>query len=112
MLLMIRQSPHQISLGSTPLCSLSDHSSKPYQVQVDINGIAVTMELDSGASMSILSESEFQKLGRSGTQLVLEKTSVSLKTYTSEALNVRAKVVVTDIDGASIIGGCWSWAST
>ena len=45
--------------------------------------------------MSILSESEFQKLGRSGTQLVLKGTSVSLKTYMGEALNVRGKVVVT-----------------
>lgn len=58
---------------------------KPLEVQVIIEGKEVTMELDTGASISLVSEETFNRHW-SGHQL--QPTSIRLKTYSGEQLTV------------------------
>ncbi|KAL5499596.1 hypothetical protein EMCRGX_G011044 [Ephydatia muelleri] len=47
------------------LCKINN---EPIQLQVSIDGVLVTMELDTGAAVSIVSESTFRRLCREGGQ--------------------------------------------
>ncbi len=57
----------------------------PIVVELELDGQRVRMEVDTGASLSVVSETTFARLwpGRS-----LEPSTVQLKTYTGEALQV------------------------
>ena len=57
----------------------------PIEVEPDIDGVSVHMEIDTGASLSLVAEATFTRLwlGR-----LLEPSTVQLKTYTGETLQV------------------------
>ncbi len=57
----------------------------PMEVELELDGQRVRMEVDTEASLSMVSETTFARLwpGRS-----LEPSTVQLKTYTGEALQV------------------------
>ena len=57
----------------------------PYKVTLTIEGQPVQMEIDTGASLSLVSEETQQELWATA---VLQKTSVQLKTYTGTPLKV------------------------
>lgn len=76
------------------MCSVEGYQ-PPITVEVYIGGAMLLMEIDSGASRSIISESTYQKLWPVPPQL--NPTNVKLVTVTREALNVLGSlhVVVT-----------------
>ena len=65
--------------------TLPQTSENPYKVTLTIEGQPVQMEIDTGASLSLVSEGTQQELWPTA---VLQKTSVQLKTYTGTPLKV------------------------
>ena len=66
--------------------------SEPLTAQVSINDVNLEMEIDTGASLSILSEMKYRELLQKGVQLSLEPSQVSLKTYMGESLKVLSSI--------------------
>ena len=66
-------------------------STRPIHVEVLLDGKPCDLEVDTGAAVSILSETRVNSI-LPGAQLL--KTNVSLKTYTSEKIPVKGKLPV------------------
>ena len=67
---------------------LKTTSVKPIWVSVVINGQSLDMELDTGASVSLISESTYFKLWNPDTRPTLKPSKVHLKTYTGSVVEV------------------------
>ena len=67
---------------------------KPLYVTVDVNGNPLSMELDTGASVSIASQSTFDSIQVGESMLELDKSTVRLQTYTGEQIKVQGSVMV------------------
>ena len=65
--------------------TLPKTSENPYKVTLTIEGKSVQMEIDTGASLSLVSEHTYQELWPTAS---LQKTAVKLKTYTGTPLKV------------------------
>ena len=74
--------------------ALTSNSSEPYKVTMNVEGSDLNMEVDTGASKSIMSEETYKSLCGRSKHLVLEDTSVRLRTYTGESLNVLGQMTV------------------
>ena len=75
-----------------PLYHLSSLSSQPLQVTLEVEKQSITMEIGTGASVSIMSKEEHQKRW---PNVNLEAAEVRLCTYTGECLEVLGKRNVT-----------------
>jgi len=72
--------------SSYGMFTVEGNSPNPIIMQVDINQVPVEMEVDTGASLSLINKATYDRIcSRSHTQ-ALQKTDVHLKTYTGEAL--------------------------
>ena len=60
----------------------------PILVTVKLNGVATEMEVDTGASMSIISTTTYEQLWPNRQGPTLEPTEVKLKTFTGEVASV------------------------
>ena len=88
-LLFLHTHPHILPWQSThDLYTINTLSSRvdPIQVNVTINGKELVMELDTGASVSIISEKTFDDVLR-GT-ITLQPSKVSLTSYSGHELKV------------------------
>ena len=80
----------------------------PITVSMTVDGQLVNMEVDTGASKTIMSEKAFRKLwpGRS-----LDKTDVRLQSYLGEPIPVVGSVIVNEKQRASlpliVVKSCW-----
>ena len=63
-------------------------------VSVDINGATLSMEIDTGSAVSLISEETFSELWHQGKSPCLESTSIRLRTYSGEELRVVGRAVV------------------
>ncbi|XP_037560807.1 uncharacterized protein K02A2.6-like [Dermacentor silvarum] len=68
------------------------HDGSPYRVEVSVNGTSLIMELDTGASVSVVSEETFH---RTFPSCRLEPSSVMLKGYTGELSPVQGSLPAT-----------------
>ena len=66
-------------------------SSRPYQVELQVNGQPLTMEVDTGATVSLAPESMLTSLLPT---LRLQKSEAVLKTYTGSPIPVKGTVSV------------------
>ena len=95
---------------------------KAYRITPTINGVDVTMETDTGASLSIISEKTYKKVWPKKSAPKLQPTRVNLWTYTREKMEVLGKInVMVEInnqkvsldlmvvkgDGPSLLGIDW-----
>ena len=64
---------------------------QPIKVQVQLNSCEITMEVDTGASLTLLSESTYSQIA---TNQELKPTTVKLSTYTGELLPVLGSIDV------------------
>ena len=71
---------------------VSSHTSKPVMVEVTINEQPLQMELDTSASISLISEHQYKQLHETPS---LEKSSVILRTYTGENLSTLGSIRAT-----------------
>ena len=95
---------------------------KPLQVVIKVNGADLTMEVDTGVSMSLISNVTFQKLWPAQNNPALLPTESKLRTYTGEQINVLGTIsaevqfkqqqetlplLVVEGDGPSLLGCDW-----
>jgi len=73
--------------NSYDLFTLSSRGQEPILVSVTLNQTPVQMELDTGASLSLLNKPTFDVI-TSNTHTTLKATDVHLKTYTGETVEV------------------------
>lgn len=66
----------------------------PFTVQVELQGAPLTMEIDTGAALSLISKATYSQLWPEQEAPTLEKTLIRLRTYTGEELKLVGKVVV------------------
>ena len=96
-----------------------ESSKQPFVVQLQIDDVPFTMELDTGASLSIMSKNTFCK---HWPNRPLESTTRKLRTYTGEPIGVlgtaqvqvthgknsaELQLMVVDMDGPSLLGRNW-----
>ena len=99
---------------------ISSGSSKPLIAHVRLNGIDTPMEVDTGASVSLMCEEAFKPLQESG--VALHETKAKLLTYTGESIEVigatdvrvehngqeaTLPLIVTRDKGPSLLGRNW-----
>ena len=70
------------------LFNVSSSPSKPYVVTVHINGAELPMEVDTGASLTLISKSTFDKLWDAQEAPNLQSTTSKLRIYTGENIEV------------------------
>ena len=80
------ESPADESDREYTLYRVNSGSSKPILVSVALNDVPVDMELDTGASVSLISEETFQPLREKGA--TLKPSEAKLCTYTGQAIEV------------------------
>ena len=66
----------------------------PYTAEIEINGATLRMQVDTGAALSLISETTYSKAWPSGNAPVVQKTSVRLRTYTGEELKLVGMAMV------------------
>ena len=79
---------------SYELFNLQETRSKPLVVTVKLNNSTAHMELDTGASLSIISEKTFCSLWSTQARPELQSSSVKLHTYTKQAIEVLGSIMV------------------
>ena len=104
------------------LFNVSGSPSKPYVVTVQINGAELLMEVDTGASLTLISKSTFDKLWDAQEAPNLQSTTSKLRTYTGESIEVlgvanvnvsfqqqtqELQLLVVAGDGPSLLGRDW-----
>ena len=70
-------------------------ASPPIEVTVQVNGTDLVLEVDTGATSSIISEATYKQLWHRHKAPPLHPTSKRLCTYTREPLNVKGSIEVT-----------------
>lgn len=70
------------------LFTIREQNSAPIVVEVTLNSIPVQMELDTGASVSVLSNMTYLDLQCQGQVLPLQPSLVKLKSYTGDTIPV------------------------
>ena len=70
---------------------IKDQSSPPYRTELQVNGQPLTMEVDTGAVVSLAPESAIVSLLSSAE---LQPTNILLKTYTGEQIPVKGTVLM------------------
>ena len=110
---------HGSSDGDFKLHRVAKKSSDPIMVALWLNGQKLDMEVDTGASFSVISEATRQRMFSNET---LHPSDLVLKTYTDESMEVRGTLnmrvkyrdqkeklvlVVVEGDGPSLLGRNW-----
>ena len=115
----VRQVKDIQELESLGLYAINDKSVKPFTVDLKLNGKLLCMELDTGATVSLVSEKTFHQLFPSTT---LQPSSTQLHSYSGESITVVGQVevevnygtqtvklplIVVSGDGPSLFGRDW-----
>ena len=97
-------------------------SNSPYRALINMNRSPLRMKVDTGASVSLISEETFQTIQRADQPFQLKETSVQLWIYTGDVIPVRGSVlvpvehntqsltlplIVTEGSGPSLLGRNW-----
>ena len=89
----LNNNPPEKELTAYSLYKMNSGTS-PINVEVKLNDMPVTMELDTGASLSIMSESTFNKLWSGKSKPPLSAAEIELRTYTGELVDICGKINV------------------
>ncbi len=82
------------TLPEYTLHAIPDHKSPPLEVTLKVNSTDLVMEIDTGASLSIISELYYhKKFGNTE----LEPTEIVLRTYSGENIDIKGVIMVTVI---------------
>ena len=65
----------------------SNSSVEPIIINVVINGVLISMELNTGASFSVISESTHERINKVSLTSIV-KSTVELKTYLGESIPI------------------------
>ena len=116
----------ELDTEETPEYSLfytqGQNTPAPILVTLKVNGINLEMELDTGATLSVISEQTYHKLFSAGKAPPLKSVTIQLTTYTGEAIETlgevevtvqykgqekRLKLLVVTGEGPSLLGRNW-----
>ena len=104
------------------LFTVSHRTAKPIRVNVQLNQTFLNMEVDTGASVSVISKDTYSKLWPSALAPPIESSDVQLQTYTGHSLPVlgtidvdvsykhqtaKLPLVVVEGNGPSLFGRDW-----
>ena len=67
---------------------------KPFQASIKVNGKPVAMEIDTGASVTVVGEDTFKTIQEGDSSVELQRTTVRLQTYTGETIPVQGSALV------------------
>ena len=67
---------------------------KPFQASIKVNGKPVAMEIDTGASVTVVGEDTFKTIQEGDSSVELQRTTVRLRTYTGETIPVQGSALV------------------
>ncbi|XP_062374782.1 uncharacterized protein K02A2.6-like [Sardina pilchardus] len=76
---------------------ISQSRAEPIYVALKVNGTDLKMEVDTGASVSVISQHSYHNLWRATEAPALKKTNIRLRTYTGECIPLLGAIDV-DID--------------
>ena len=90
-----------VTESNTPVCSeeysglfqVTSGRNKPYQTTIIVNGKPLLMEIDTGASVSVVGEGTFYSIREGNSTVGLQKTLTQLQTYTKEAIPVLGSAI-------------------
>ena len=85
-----------------------DKTADPYLTTVTISGATLQMEIYTGSAATLVSQSTFSKLWPEGNSPHLEGTTVRLKTYSGQELEVEGRAVVRVRYGGRL-WRTWGW---
>ena len=94
------QSMHQLTQEDTVddtthlMFNLSGNQVKPLVASLTVEGAELRMEVDTGASLSLISEATYRKLWPKDKAPQMESTQIKLRTYTGEELEVLGTINV------------------
>ena len=63
-----------------------ENKTQPYRENFTVNDVDISMEIDTGASFSVINEKTFRDICRGNENLKLKQTDISLRTYTGEKI--------------------------
>ena len=66
----------------------------PFTAMLEVNGVPLGMEVDTGAALSLISAATYAQLWPAGNSPQLRKPSIRLRTYTGEELQLVGEAVV------------------
>ena len=70
------------------LFTCNEQKINPYKVQVNINAVPVVMELDTGASLTVISETVYQWINEGQQKPELQESKMVLRSYTGQAVPI------------------------
>ena len=70
------------------------HRSPPILITPKVNGVDLTIELDTGTTLSLISEKTYKEIILAETALYLQASNAQLKTYTREVIKVLGAIEV------------------
>ncbi|XP_021378372.1 uncharacterized protein K02A2.6-like [Mizuhopecten yessoensis] len=76
-----------------PMFRVSSSNKEPYTVTLSVNGIPLQMEIDTGASKTVVGEPAFERLTKCD-KVTLKPSNTKLKTYTGEMVPVLGRFEV------------------
>ena len=79
--------------SSYGLFTLKSETHDPILIQLELNNVPVRMELDTGASLTLINEASYDLIAQNG-QAALEQPVVNLRTYTGEAVKMLGSTTV------------------
>lgn len=80
--------------GAYFLFTLGSKRPAPYKVQLSVNGQTLEMEIDTGASLSVISEKTYNYLVSKNGASPLEKSGTVLRTYTGQEVKPKGSCTV------------------
>ncbi|XP_036002862.1 uncharacterized protein K02A2.6-like [Fundulus heteroclitus] len=91
------QEEEESSYNMFNLHAISQPRAEPIYATVKVNGADLKMEVDTGASVSVLSKNTYHQLWQATKAPVLKKSDIKLRTYTGECISIIGAIEV-DID--------------
>ena len=106
-----------------PMYTVNSPTARPMTVEVQLNDVPVTMEIDTGATLSIMSKSTYQTTWPNEADApALQPSTTKLRTYTGESISVLGVIhisvqcvdnvahldlVIVEGDGPTLMGRNW-----
>ena len=110
------------SPGAYGMFQMTAGTTRPFHTTIMVNGSLLVMEVDTGASVSVISESTFHAIQNGVTTLELKETATQLHTYTAESIAITGSIevqvehcgqtrklplIVSAGDGPALLGRDW-----
>ena len=90
----VQEDPDSKEDHAYTMFTFKDPAAEPICQEVSINNVPIKMEVDTGASVSVVSQETYQIIRGSGHTQQLQPSEVRLKTYTGETIGVLGQLPV------------------